>query len=103
MSKYKLVNPKDVGIDGIDTCHYLGHRKSFKIPKVSFLLSGGVAVDIPTHGIACPVLSKVVCFPILGEGVGDGPMIWGNVQHRTLEVVYDVGKRRIGFGYGACK
>ncbi|KAI4305563.1 hypothetical protein L6164_028924 [Bauhinia variegata] len=105
MSRYLLVDPKDISQDLslLDTCHFLGHQKSFKIPKVSFLLSGGVAVDIPTFGIAWQIHPLVVCFPISDKDVDDGPMIWGNYQQKTLEVVYDVGKRKIGLGYGACK
>ncbi|KAI4305565.1 hypothetical protein L6164_028926 [Bauhinia variegata] len=106
MAQYKLVKPEDLGqiSELFDTCHFLGRQKSFKFPKVSFILSGGVAVDIPPSGIYFQVLKTVVCFAFSAKPLDGAPgIIWGSIQQRTLEVVYDVGKRKIGFGYGACK
>ncbi|KAI4308602.1 hypothetical protein L6164_031658 [Bauhinia variegata] len=105
MSKYKFVDPKyvDSDYDIFDTCHSLGHQKAFKIPRISFLFSGGVSVDIPVSSITYN--STIACFAFSGKpftGVAFN-IIWGEYQQRTLEVEYDLGKGRLGFGYGACK
>ncbi|KAI4308603.1 hypothetical protein L6164_031659 [Bauhinia variegata] len=105
MSKYKFVDPKYVGsgYDILDTCHSLGHQKSFKFPRISFLFSGGVSVDIPVPSITYN--STIACFAFSGKPFNGGGFnfIWGQYQQRTLEVEYDLGKGRLGFGYGACK
>jgi len=47
--------------------------------------------------------AKQVCLAFAANGDDSDITIFGNVQQRTLEVVYDLGGGKIGFGAGGCK
>lgn len=82
-----------------DTC-FIGSYQSLEVPDVEMVLGGGsrikltpanVFYDIPRLGITCLAFAGSSRITIIG-----------NLQHQTFSVVYDVGKRVIGFSPGGC-
>ncbi|XP_058788126.1 aspartyl protease family protein At5g10770-like [Vicia villosa] len=99
MSKY----PNASAFSILDTCYDLSGTEVVSIPKVNFLLGGGVTVELVGSGILYVVSLKQVCLAFAANGADSDLTIFGNVQQRTLEVVYDVGGGRIGFGSNGCE
>lgn len=99
MSKY----PSASALSILDTCYDLSGFKTFSIPKIDFSFAGGVTVALPPQGILYVASAKQVCLAFAANGDDSDITIFGNVQQRTLEVVYDVGGGRIGFAAGGCK
>ncbi|KHN12538.1 Aspartic proteinase nepenthesin-2 [Glycine soja] len=100
MSKYPSAGELSI----LDTCYDLsGYYKVFSIPTIEFSFAGGVTVKLPPQGILFVASTKQVCLAFAANGDDSDVTIYGNVQQRTIEVVYDVGGGRIGFGAGGCK
>ncbi|RLN12784.1 protein ASPARTIC PROTEASE IN GUARD CELL 1-like [Panicum miliaceum] len=79
----------------LDTCFNL--TGDVKVPSVSLVFERGATVELDPSGI---MLRGCLAFASAGD---DGaPGIIGNVQQRTLEVLYDVGGGAVGFRRGAC-
>ncbi|CAI8596643.1 unnamed protein product [Vicia faba] len=95
--------PNASAISILDTCYDLSGTKIVSVPKVNFFLAGGNTVEIAAPGILYVVSLKQVCLAFAPNGDDSDITIFGNVQQRTLEVVYDVGAGKIGFGYNGCK
>ncbi|KAL6633652.1 hypothetical protein ACP70R_026323 [Stipagrostis hirtigluma subsp. patula] len=81
----------------LDTCFDFGGQSSVSIPDVSLVFSGGAVVDLDPNGI---ILDSCLAFAPNGDDSSFG--IIGNVQQRTFEVLYDVGRGAVGFRAGAC-
>ncbi|RCV21390.1 hypothetical protein SETIT_4G135900v2 [Setaria italica] len=82
----------------LDTCYNFTGYSNVTVPKVAFTFSGGGTVDLDVHnGI---LLKDCLAFTESGPDVGLG--IIGNVNQRTLEVLYDAGQGKVGFRAGAC-
>ncbi|XP_021900125.1 aspartyl protease family protein At5g10770-like [Carica papaya] len=86
----------------LDTCYDFSGYKTITVPKISFFFSGGVEVEIGSVGILYGSGLSQVCLAFAGNSDDGSVGIFGNVQQQTLEVVYDVGKGRIGFAPGGC-
>jgi len=99
MTKY----PVAPAVSILDTCYDLSGYKIVSIPKISFFLGGGVTVEIAAPGILYVASLKQACLAFSPNGDDSDITIFGNVQQRTLEVVYDVGGGKIGFGSNGCK
>ncbi|CAI8596647.1 unnamed protein product [Vicia faba] len=99
MSKYPRAEPFSL----FDTCYDLSGVEDLSIPQINFVLGGGVTVELVVPGILYTVSSKQVCLAFAANRADTDLTIFGNVQQRTLEVVYDVGGGRIGFGSNGCK
>ncbi|KAG4920794.1 hypothetical protein JHK84_049637 [Glycine max] len=99
MSKYPSAGELSI----LDTCYDLSGYKVFSIPTIEFSFAGGVTVKLPPQGILFVASTKQVCLAFAANGDDSDVTIYGNVQQRTIEVVYDVGGGRIGFGAGGCK
>ncbi|CAJ1964047.1 unnamed protein product [Sphenostylis stenocarpa] len=99
MSKY----PPAPELSLLDTCYDLSEYKVISIPKISFVFGGPATVELQAQGILYVASIKQVCLAFAPNGDDSDVTIFGNVQQRTLEVVYDVGGGRIGFGAGGCK
>ncbi|CAK8565654.1 unnamed protein product [Lathyrus sativus] len=99
MSKY----PPASSFSLFDTCYDLSGVEVVSIPKVNFFFGGGVTVELVAPGILYVLSLKQVCLAFAANGDDSDVTIFGNVQQRTLEVVYDVGGGRIGFGSNGCK
>ncbi|PAN26084.1 hypothetical protein PAHAL_4G346300 [Panicum hallii] len=79
----------------LDTCFNL--TGDVKVPSVSLVFERGATVKLDASGI---ILRGCLAFASAGD---DGaPGIIGNLQQRTLEVLYDVGGGAVGFRRGAC-
>ncbi|KAL6912222.1 hypothetical protein ACP4OV_001027 [Aristida adscensionis] len=91
--KYPAAQPSGI----LDTCFDFGGQSSVSIPSVALVFSGGAVVDLDGSGI---ILDSCLAFAPNGD---DGSLgIIGNVQQRTFEVLYDVGRGAVGFRSGAC-
>ncbi|WJX37631.1 cathepsin D [Trifolium repens] len=99
MTKY----PTASGVSILDTCYDLSGNNIVSIPKISFFLASGTTVEIAAPGILYVASLKQVCLAFAPNGDDSDITIFGNVQQRTLEVVYDVGSGKIGFASNGCK
>ncbi|CAL0310907.1 unnamed protein product [Lupinus luteus] len=99
MSKY----PKVSGLSILDTCYDFSSYKEITVPKISFLFGGGVTVDLAAPGELYVVSDKQVCLAFAPNGDDSDTTIFGNVQQKTLQVVYDAAGGKVGFGAGGCK
>ncbi|KAH7523924.1 hypothetical protein FEM48_Zijuj06G0063700 [Ziziphus jujuba var. spinosa] len=98
MSSY----PRAPALSILDTCYDFSSYSSFKIPKISFLFGGGVVVELKPQGILYVGSVTQICLAFAGYSDDDEVTIFGNAQQQTLEVVYDAGEGRIGFGPVVC-
>lgn len=98
MKSYPLTS----GYSLLDTCYDLSKYKTVSIPKISFSFSGNVNVDLDVSGIIVAQKISQVCLAFAGNNDDDSVGIFGNVQQRRLEVVYDVAGARVGFGPAGC-
>ena len=93
MKQYPPAQPMGI----FDTCFDFSGQSTIKIPSVALVFSGGVVVDLATDGI---ILDSCLAFAANTDDSSLG--IIGNVQQRTIEVLYDVGGGAVGFKAGAC-
>ncbi|KAF3446151.1 hypothetical protein FNV43_RR11330 [Rhamnella rubrinervis] len=98
MSSY----PSTSALSILDTCYDLTNYSKIKIPKISFFFGSGTTVDLDFQGIMYAGSASQVCLAFAANGDDTDVTIFGNVQQKRLEVVYDVGGGRIGFGSAAC-
>lgn len=100
MSSYKLTSALSI----LDTCYDLASyaNSTIKIPKISFFFDGGTTVDLDSQGILYVGSASQVCLAFAANGDDGDVTIFGNVQQKRLEVVYDVGGGKIGFGSRGC-
>jgi hypothetical protein len=101
MTNYTLTN----GTSGFQPCY--DFRKyandNITIPQISIFFEGGVEVDIDDSGILISVNGlEEVCLAFIDNGNDKDLAIFGNVQQKTYEVVYDVAKGMVGFAPGGC-
>ncbi|XP_038897918.1 aspartyl protease family protein At5g10770-like [Benincasa hispida] len=94
--------PKAPELSILDTCYDLSKYAAVSIPKVSFLFKGGTEIDLDGTGILYGASTDQVCLAFAGNRDPSTIAIIGNVQQKTLQVVYDVGGGKIGFGYNGC-
>ena len=99
MSRYQLAKPSSI----FDTCYHIGGYQKLRLPKMSFLFADGLVLDIPPSGVALPINSTLVCLPFAPPPGHEDIVLFGNIQQKTLEIVYDVPGGKLGFGYGGCK
>ncbi|MCI21757.1 protein ASPARTIC PROTEASE IN GUARD CELL 2-like, partial [Trifolium medium] len=59
--------------------------------------------ELAALGILYAESSEQVCLAFAANEDDSDITIFGNVQQRTLKVVYDVGGGKIGFGSNGCK
>ncbi|GKU87426.1 hypothetical protein SLEP1_g1823 [Rubroshorea leprosula] len=98
MSKY----PMGKQIQILDTCYDLSSYNSVSIPNISISFSGGVEVEIAPAGILYVISPSQVCLAFAGNNDDSEVGILGNVQQRTLQVVYDGANGRLGFAADGC-
>ncbi|XP_010555463.1 PREDICTED: aspartyl protease family protein At5g10770 [Tarenaya hassleriana] len=99
MSRY----PTAPAVSILDTCYDLTGYRTVAIPKVGFLFSGGVDVELDATGILYALKISQVCLGFASNSDDSSVAIFGNVQQQTLEVVYDGRGGRVGFAPGGCK
>lgn len=81
----------------LDTCFDFSGQDNVTIPTVALVFDGGKVVDLDANGI---IFGSCLAFTDTGDDGSTG--IIGNVQQRTLEVLYDVGQSVFGFKSNAC-
>ncbi|CAN6196382.1 unnamed protein product [Urochloa humidicola] len=87
-----------------DTCYDLaghGATTTVRVPAVALSFGDGIAVRLDPRGVlyAWDEAFQVACLAFApSSDIG----VLGNVQQRTLAVLYDVGGRKIGFGAKGC-
>ncbi|KAK8509374.1 hypothetical protein V6N12_018451 [Hibiscus sabdariffa] len=96
MKQYPMAQPLSI----LDTCYDFSKYSSVTIPVISFFFSRGVGVPIDARGILYVNGISQVCLAFAGNSDDSDVAIFGNTQQKTLEVVYDGARGRIGFGTG---
>ena len=82
----------------LDTCYNFTGYSSVTVPRVALTFSGGATIDLDVPN---GILSDD-CLAFRESGPDDQAGILGNVNQRTMEVLYDVGRGRVGFRAAAC-
>ncbi|KAF8019810.1 hypothetical protein BT93_G0487 [Corymbia citriodora subsp. variegata] len=98
MSKYMMSTPASP----LDTCYDLSGSTVVTIPVITFSFRGPINVNLDPSGVLFPVNPSKVCLAFAASGDDTDPSIYGNIQQRSFEVVYDVAGGRIGFGAKGC-
>ncbi|KAK1367638.1 Peptidase A1 domain-containing protein [Heracleum sosnowskyi] len=98
MSQYPLGKPVSI----LDTCYDFSKYTTVNIPTVSFLFGGNKKIDLDGSGIMYVVSSSQVCLAFAPNSDPSDVTIYGNVQQKTMQVVYDVAGGMLGFGAQGC-
>ncbi|KAJ6828898.1 aspartyl protease family protein-like [Iris pallida] len=97
MANYPLSSPASI----LDTCYDFSTYQTVKIPTVAFAFKGAT-VNLDVSGIMYVASSTQACLAFAANGDDTDIVIIGNTQQKKFNVVYDVSKKQIGFGTGAC-
>lgn len=100
--KLMIKYPRADNMTFLDTCYNLSNYAYFTLPKISFLFSDNVMVDVDKSGILFGDNKSQMCLAFSDKDAKDEYTILGNVQQKTLEVVYDVAGGNLGFRAGGC-
>ncbi|CAM0148904.1 unnamed protein product [Urochloa decumbens] len=92
MRAYRPAAPKG----SLDTCYDFRGVRSVKLPRVALVFDGGV-VELDPSGILFDD-----CLAFAANRDDRMPVILGNVQQQTIEVLYDVDGGAVGFRRNAC-
>ncbi|WCJ30449.1 Eukaryotic aspartyl protease family protein [Euphorbia peplus] len=98
MSKYPLTKPFLI----LDTCYDFSNYTTINVPKISFSFNGGTQLAVDVQGVFIVHSVKQVCLAFAGNSNDREVAIIGNTQQKNFEVIYDVGKSRVGFANGRC-
>ncbi|KAI6681194.1 hypothetical protein NL676_035075 [Syzygium grande] len=98
MSKYNMSAPASP----FDTCYDLSGSTMVTTPVITFSFNGPIAVDLDPSGVLFPVNPSKMCLAFESSPTDSDLSIYGNIQQRSYEVVYDVAGGRIGFGAKGC-
>ncbi|KAL8259917.1 hypothetical protein R6Q59_027870, partial [Mikania micrantha] len=98
MAKYPLTKALSI----LDTCYDLSNFTTVRIPKISMFWGGNTNVDIAPQGILYANGIQQVCLAFAPNGDDSDIGIFGNVQQKTLTVVYDLPGGKVGFAPGGC-
>ena len=100
MTAYPLAPPRPA--DDLDTCYDLSKATTVKVPDISLFFKDGKVVGMPGKSSLVAYTKTQVCLGFAPYEKGDNETIIGNQIQRTMEVVYDVAKQRIGFSPKGC-
>ncbi|PIA61013.1 hypothetical protein AQUCO_00300501v1 [Aquilegia coerulea] len=98
MSSYPSSKPLSM----LDTCFNLTGYKEVRMPKISLLFKGGVALDVDPSGLLFATSIQQVCLAFVANQDDKDVGIIGNTLQQKLEVIYDVAKNKLGFAPGSC-
>ena len=98
MKAYPLTDPFSI----LDTCYDLSKYDEITVPTIAFSFGGGVTVELEAVGVFYVPRISQACLAFAGNRNASDVAIFGNVQQRRLEVVYDVAGGRVGFGPASC-
>ncbi|XP_028801630.1 aspartyl protease family protein At5g10770-like [Neltuma alba] len=82
----------------LDTCYDLSGYETVMIPEINLVFGGGVKLNLDASGIVYAASEKQVCLAFAPNTNDEDVVILGNVQQKTIEVVYDLNVERLGFG-----
>ncbi|PON94583.1 Aspartic peptidase [Trema orientale] len=99
------VYPEAPGTSLLDTCFDLRRYRGNTVPKIRFYFDGDVEVELDFSAIFFLVNNDAsrACLAFAATDRDTDFAIFGNMQQRTLEVVFDVPGERVGFGASGCK
>lgn len=88
----------------LDTCYDLTGNKggSIALPAVSLVFQGGACLDVDASGILYVADVSQACLAFAPNADDTDVAIVGNTQQKTHGVLYDIGKKIVGFAPGAC-
>ncbi|KAK9940457.1 hypothetical protein M0R45_017119 [Rubus argutus] len=86
----------------LDTCYDFSRNNTISFPTIAFAFGGGVKLDLDASGIFVVVSTSKVCLAFAGNSDDSDFAIFGNVQQKRLQVVYDVAGGKIGFAPAGC-
>ncbi|KAK3420936.1 hypothetical protein EUGRSUZ_G01615 [Eucalyptus grandis] len=98
MTKYKMSTPAS----SFDTCYDLSGSTMVTVPVITFSFNGPIDINLDPSGVLILVDPSKVCLAFASSGDDRDLSIYGNIQQRSFEVVYDVAGGRIGFGAQGC-
>jgi hypothetical protein len=102
----KLGYKKAPAFSILDTCYDLtsGPAKggSVPLPAVALVFQGGACLDVDAAGILYVVDVKQACLAFAANEEDTDVAIVGNTQQKTYSVLYDLGRKVVGFAPGAC-
>ncbi|XP_024180397.1 aspartyl protease family protein At5g10770 isoform X1 [Rosa chinensis] len=94
--------PQAEALSILDTCYDLSGSSKVSYPKIAFAFSGGLTLDLDATGIFYVASASQVCLAFAGNSDDSDIAIFGNVQQKRLQVVYDVAGGKIGFAPAGC-
>ncbi|KAL6295891.1 hypothetical protein ACE6H2_004033 [Prunus campanulata] len=86
MKRYPLTEAVSI----LDTCYDFSSFKTVSYPKISFVFDNGLTQDLDATGILYVVSADQVCLAFAGNEDDSDIGIFGNVQQKRLQVVYDI-------------
>ncbi|XP_051199511.1 aspartyl protease family protein At5g10770 [Lolium perenne] len=86
----------------LDTCYDFTGVSEAALPAVSLVFQGGATLDVDASGIMFAVTPAQVCLAFASNGDDTSVGIIGNTQQKTHAVLFDLGKKTVGFAPGAC-
>ncbi|RLN12617.1 protein ASPARTIC PROTEASE IN GUARD CELL 2-like [Panicum miliaceum] len=87
----------------LDTCYDLtGYQGSIALPAVSLVFKGGACLDVDASGILYVADVSQACLAFAANEDDADAAIIGNTQQKTYGVLYDLGRKVVGFAPGAC-
>ncbi|KAJ3707931.1 hypothetical protein LUZ61_011636 [Rhynchospora tenuis] len=98
MKQYKMAPSFSL----FDTCYDFTGLDSVLIPSVGVQFLNNVSLDLDPNGILYVLDISQVCLAFASNRERNDLGIFGNVQQRTFNVVYDVPNGYIGFSPEAC-
>ncbi|KAF8701360.1 hypothetical protein HU200_033690 [Digitaria exilis] len=93
MQDYRRAEPLAI----LDTCYDFSNLTTVRVPAVELVFDGGAVINLDYDGIMV-----FDCLAFAPNEDDSWPGLIGNVQQRTFEVLYDVGRSTMGFRAGAC-
>ncbi|CAH8282023.1 unnamed protein product [Eruca vesicaria subsp. sativa] len=101
--KEKMLNyTTTLGRSILDTCYDFTGLETVEIPKVSFSFKGGTVVELDAIRVLYAFKMSQVCLAFAGNDKDDDLAIFGNIQQKTMQVVYDGPGDRVGFAPNGC-
>ncbi|KAJ4747952.1 Eukaryotic aspartyl protease family protein [Rhynchospora pubera] len=98
MTQYKMAPSTTL----LDTCYDFTGYDNVTIPSVSVQFLNNVSLELDPNGIFYVIDISQVCLAFAGNSNPRDLGIYGNVQQRTFNVIYDVPNEEIGFSPEAC-
>jgi hypothetical protein len=98
MTQYKMAPSNSI----LDTCYDFTGSDNVTIPSVGVQFLNSVSLDLDPNGILYVISISQVCLAFAGNSDPSDLGIFGNVQQRTFNVVYDIPNGEIGFSPEAC-